>query len=171
MSVPMTVTFTADRTPTRNAIRAPCTVWLNTSFPVAVVPKRNSREGGRFICQLPSASFTMSLGRWGAIHPANTAPRMNSGITTRPNRASGFVRTSRDIETRRLVSPVLPPGWASAVGNSRVQIAIQEVGDQIGHDDDHRDHEEGELGDGIVGGEDGVDEQLPESRPAEDRLD
>ena len=53
----------------------------------------------------------------------------------------------------------------------RIEHAVEHVGDEVHRDDHQRDQEEGALRQRVVVRLHGADQQPPEPRPAEDRLD
>src|SRR5262249_4822092 len=116
-------------------------------------------------------------GSCGATYGANTA-----GMTSRNMRIEsatiGYRRAPRSVSAIRegtyqggdrtvTVAMELSP---SPVADSRVEVRVQDVDQQVRHDEDRREHDHDGLDNLVVPGSDGVDGQEPGARPGEDGL-
>src|SRR5262245_43522588 len=158
--------------------RAPWISRLRMSRPSLSVPRRR--------VELPPSCQTGGLGRlasdpfsgsWGATYGANTA-----GMTSRNMRidsaTTGYRRASRRASAIRegtyqgrdrtvTVAIEMPP---SSVADSRVEVCVQDVDQEVRHDEDRREHDHDGLDDLVVPSSHGVDGEQPGAGPGEDGL-
>src|SRR5262244_862882 len=158
--------------------RAPWINRLRMSRPSLSVPRRwvalppSCHTGG--LSRFASDPFN---GSWGATYGANTA-----GMTSRNMRiesaTTGYRRTSRKASAIRgrayhgsaravTVAIERPP---SSVADSRVEVCVQDVDQEVRHDEDRREHDYDGLDDLVVSGPDGVNGQEAGARPGKDGL-
>src|SRR5215510_5746896 len=158
--------------------RAPWISRLRMSRPSLSVPRRwvalppSCHTGG--LSRFASDPFN---GSWGATYGANTA-----GMTSRNMRieraTTGYRRTSRKATAIRVrayqgsdravtVAIERPP---SSVADSRVEIRVEDVDQQVRHDEDRGEHDHDRLDHLVVASSHGVDRQEPGPRPGEDAL-
>src|SRR2546428_11326278 len=148
------------------------------SRPSLSVPRRwaelppSCQTGG--LSRLASDPFS---GSWGATYGANTA-----GMTSRNMRiesaTTGYRRASRKAsaifggayhgrDRAVTVAIEIPP---SSVTDSRVEVCVEDVDQEIGHDEDGGEHDHDGLDNLVVPSSHGVDRQEPGSRPGENAL-
>src|SRR5439155_11431981 len=173
---------TMERTPAWIEMRVPQITRASTSRPRSSVPRRWAPEAG-----LRMALQSVWLGSCGASHGAPAARATKARTTTAPATAGGRRVKWRQ---RRAASPVVPgrvaaraaPGAAIAPApvsdptghapdaDPRVQQRIRHVDQEVDQDVGRRGDEHHALDEGIVPGEDGLDDQPPEPRHDEDLL-
>src|SRR5215831_4428563 len=148
------------------------------SRPSLSVPRRwaelplSCQTGG--LSRLASEPFS---GSWGATYGASTAgtTSMNMRIESA---TTGYRRASRRASAIRAgtyqgrdrtvtVAIEMPP---SSVADSRVEIRVQDVDQEVRHDEDCREHDHDGLDYLVVPGPDGVNREEPGARPGEDGL-
>src|SRR4030095_11788143 len=151
---------------------------LRMSRPSLSVPRRwvalppSCQTGG--VSRLASDPFS---GSWGATYGASTA-----GTTSRNMRiesaTTGYRRASRKASPIRegtyqgrdrtvTVAIEVPP---SSVADSRVEVRVENVDQEVRHDEDRGEHDHDGLDNLVVPSSDGVDRQEPGSGPGEDAL-
>src|SRR2546426_3807843 len=158
--------------------RAPWISRLRMSRPSLSVPRRwaelppSCQTGG--VSRLASDPLS---GSCGATYDANTA-----GITSRNVRiesaTTGYRRASRKASRTRggayqgsdravTVAIEIP---SSLVADSRVEVRVQDVDQEVRHDEDRGEHDHDGLDDLVVPGSHRVDRQEPGPWPGEDAL-
>src|SRR2546422_344716 len=174
-TMPPTKTAIAD---TVRDTRAPWISRLRMSRPSLSVPRRwaelppSCQTGG--LSRLASDPFS---GSCGATYGANTA-----GMTSRNMRiesaTTGYRRASRKAsaifggayhgrDRAVTVAIEMPP---SPVADSRVEVRVEDVDQEVGHDEDGGEHDHDGLDNLVVPSSHGVDRQEPGSGPGENAL-
>src|SRR5687768_10339712 len=159
--VPMTVATSAARRPTVNETRAPHTISLKMSWPMSFVPSRCLADGRS------NGKPTPRVGSYGATKGANTAA--NAMLPTR----SAPVIVSfegRGIRAVRAGSGKVIGGLAMRP-HARVEHRVHELDQQIGRDHGERRDDEAGLQQRVVAGDDGLEDEPPQPRVREHRLD
>src|SRR6185436_5907547 len=151
---------------------------LKMSRPSLSVPRRwavlppSCQTGG--VSRLESEPFS---GSWGATHGASTAGMMSRnmriesatiGYRRAPRRVSAIREGTYQGRDRTVTVAIeMPP---SPVADSRVEVRVEDVDQEVRHDEDRREHDHDGLDDLVVTRPDGVDGQQPGARPGEDAL-
>src|SRR5262249_35182864 len=140
---------------------------LKMSRPSLSVPRRwaelppSCQTGG--LSRFASEPFS---GSWGATYGASTA-RATSRDMRVESATTGYPRASRKASAIRgrayhgsdravTVAIEMPP---SSVADSRVEVCVQDVDQEVRHDEDRREHDHDGLDDLVVSGPDGVNGQ------------
>src|SRR5262245_984167 len=158
--------------------RAPWINRLKMSRPSLSVPRRwaelppSCQTGG--LSRLASDPFS---GSCGATYGASTAGMTSSNMRIE-SATTGYRRASRKASAIRgalyqgrdravTVAIEMPP---SSVADSRVEVRVEDVDQEVGHDEDGGVHDHDGLDDLVVTSSHGVDRKEPGSGPGEDAL-
>src|SRR5215510_11898849 len=150
-------------TPTVSDIRAPKIRRASVSRPSPSVPSQCSASGAR---RRPNRS--MSLGLWIGSTLANTANASASAIQAMASQKR-VPRRLRPGETLETLASV--PMSRTAMANPRIEYGVEHVDGKIHQDETDSHEQDNTLQDYEVARIDGPNEQSPDSRQREDRLD
>src|SRR5262245_50152334 len=177
-SAPPTKIATSETT---SETRAPWMIRLRMSRPSLSVPSGYSMlppccQAGGF-SRLASEPFN---GSCGATCDASTAgiTRRNVSIASgtrgyRPAWRIACATLGRAYQGRLLAVTVAmsgPPSLPSLIPDAGIEIGVEDVHQQIGHDEDGGEHDDDGLDHLEVPGPHGIDHQQPGARPGEDAL-
>src|SRR5579884_398453 len=99
---------------------------------------------------------------------ADAASRAKPASTARPSSAARWRRKRRHVSNPARAGAARGVGTAaSVVAYAGVDIGVQYVNCQVDQDEQRREGEHDPLDERIVAGEDRVDQELPDPRPAE----
>src|SRR3990172_1385499 len=143
---------------------------LKTSRPNSSVPSRWAPPGG---C---SRFEGWARGSKGEISGAATASTMNPTTNRTPTSPTGWRITCRTISAsplrgRRAAPGVIRAVAASVIADPWIEIGVDQIDEQVDHDEDDRDEKYPGLDDRVVPLIDPVEDQPADAGHAEDLLD
>src|SRR5919201_3194510 len=162
---PAMAAMATDTKPATSDTRVPQMTRLNTSRPTLSVPSQCARPGRARLLPRFCAS-----GSYGASSGAASAMTMAASSTAAPNGASRarVARRSASQRRSRTVTASRVTSARSANPDSGIDPAIQQVDEQIAHDEAERDQQDHALDERIVAREDRVDDEPSHARQRED---
>src|SRR5262245_16284596 len=169
-SPPATTAIATEPSPAMSDTRVPQITRDSTSRPTLSVPSRCARLG--FARAWPRSCLS---GSWGDSTGARSAAAIANTITAAPKGASR-ARAARFSTTHRLAVPrddaagPASAGARSAIPDSRIDEAIEQVHDEVRGDEAHRDQQHHALDQRIVARKHGVHHEPPNAGQGEDVL-
>ena len=167
--------MTTEATPARRLTWAPYSTRLYSSRPCKSVPMTWAEDGGSRRCARPPSS-----GPYGARIGANIAATTKSGDEDTAPRSAGLLRSRRRAASphsprltrggRRPDAIGIAGGGHLGVPDPRIEDGVQDVDQEIHHEEDEGEDQDRVLDHEVVAVDDAIHDVAADAAPGEDRL-